>query len=84
MKIIVVFQLSHNTTPYQDKLTRFSSSVRRPKKAGKVRDDMSTWISGLSFLDTPIYRYNLALFKLTVLGKRFRAFIWVRVMDTKF
>ena len=29
--------------PNQDKPTRFSSSsVRRPKKAGEVRDDMST------------------------------------------
>ena len=34
---IVVFQLSHNTTANQDNLTRFSSSVRRPKKAGEVR-----------------------------------------------
>ena len=41
MKKIVVFQLSHNTTANQDNLTRFSSSVRRPKKAGEVRDDMS-------------------------------------------
>ena len=38
---VVVFQLSHNTTANQDNLTRFSSSVRRPKKAGEVRDDMS-------------------------------------------
>ena len=38
MKKIVVFQLSHNTTPNQDKLRRFSSSVRGPKKAGEVRD----------------------------------------------
>ena len=38
---IVVFQLSHNTTANQDNLTRFSSSVRRPKKAGEVRDGMS-------------------------------------------
>ena len=37
---IVVFQLSHNTTPNQDKLRRFSSSVRRREKAGEVRDDM--------------------------------------------
>ena len=36
MKKIVVFQLSHNTTPNQDKLRRFSSSVRWPKKAGEV------------------------------------------------
>ena len=34
---IVVFQLSHNTTANQDNLTRFSSSVRRPKNAGEVR-----------------------------------------------
>ena len=41
-KKIVVFQLSHNTTPNQGKLRRFSSSVRRREKAGEVRDDMST------------------------------------------
>lgn len=36
------FQLSHSTIPNQDKLRRFSSSVRRRKKAGEVRDYMST------------------------------------------
>ena len=38
MKKIVVFQLLHNTTSNQGKLGRFSSSVRRPKKAGEVTD----------------------------------------------
>ena len=54
---IVVFQLSHNTTPNQGKLRRFSSSVRRPEKAGEVRDDMSTSL---------ILRSSNLQFKLTV------------------
>ena len=56
---IVVFQLSHNTTPNQGKLRRFSSSVRRPEKAGEVRDDMSTSL---------ILRSSNLQFKLTVLS----------------
>ena len=64
MKKIVVFQLSHNTTPNQDKLRRFSSSVRGPKKAGEVRDDMST---SLILRSSNLY---------TDLGTRFMASIW--------
>ena len=64
MKKIVVFQLSHNTTPNQDKLRRFSSSVRGPKKAGEVRDDMST---SLILRSSNLY---------TDLGTRFMASVW--------
>ena len=64
MKKIVVFQLSHNTTPNQDKLRRFSSSVRGPKKHGEVRDDMST---SLILRSSNLY---------TDLGTRFMASIW--------
>ena len=64
MKKIVVFQLLHNTTPNQDKLRRFSSSVRGPKKAGEVRDDMST---SLILRSSNLY---------TDLGTRFMASIW--------
>ena len=64
MKKIVVFQLSHNTTPNQDKLRRFSSSVRGPKKAGEVRDDMS---KGLILRSSNLY---------TDRGTRFMASIW--------
>ena len=61
---IVVFQLSHNTTPNQGKLRRFSSSVRRREKAGEVRDDMST---SLILRSSNLY---------TDLGTRFMASIW--------
>ena len=64
MKKIVVFQLSHNTSPNQDKLRRFSSSVRGPKKAGEVRDDMS---KGLILRSSNLY---------TDRGTRFMASIW--------
>ena len=64
IKKIVVFQLSHNTTPNQDKLRRFSSSVRGPKKAGEVRDDMS---KGLILRSSNLY---------TDRGTRFMASIW--------
>ena len=64
MKKIVAFQLSHNTTPNQDKLRRFSSSVRGPKKAGEVRDDMS---KGLILRSSNLY---------TDRGTRFMASIW--------
>ena len=70
MKKIVVFQLLHNTTSNQGKLGRFSSSVRRPKKAGEVTDYL--YMSTSTHKGYP----NLTQFKLTDLGTRFMASIW--------
>ena len=71
MKKIVVFQLSHNTTPNKDKLRRFSSSVRGPKKAG----------GGEGYVKRP----NLTQFKLIYRSRdEIYGIHLVRVMDKNF